>query len=143
MYSRLIRFCRKILTLPPFGCGFIWSSFVLKWAFVPCDELGGDIFNIFKIDDDHICIYMIDVSGHGVKAALLSVTISWILTPSVSVPDLEKNCTISTAGYDLSSPIDVANRLNEQFAFNTITQQFFTMFFGLERTVKKLTKNSS
>ena len=44
-------------------------SFVYK----PCDELGGDFLDIFKIDERHIGIYIADVSGHGVPASMLTV----------------------------------------------------------------------
>src|SRR5262249_34779536 len=44
-----------------------------SWIFRPCDLLGGDILNVFPIGDTHVGLYVLDVSGHGVPAALLSV----------------------------------------------------------------------
>jgi len=46
------------------------------WSYRPCDELAGDALNIFRINDDLIALYLLDVSGHGVPAALLSVTVT-------------------------------------------------------------------
>ncbi|MGD9173219.1 MAG: hypothetical protein PVF29_03605, partial [Desulfobacterales bacterium] len=41
------------------------------WRFVPSTSLGGDAFGYHWVDKDHFAIYLIDVSGHGVGAALL------------------------------------------------------------------------
>jgi sigma-B regulation protein RsbU (phosphoserine phosphatase) len=39
-----------------------------SWFYEPCDELGGDILNVLPLDDRHIGMYLLDVSGHGVPA---------------------------------------------------------------------------
>ena len=51
------------------------------WIYRPCDELAGDGLNIIPLDDDNVALYILDVSGHGVAAALLSVTLSRLLSP--------------------------------------------------------------
>ncbi len=38
-----------------------------------CDKLSGDFFNIYKNDEENIGMYILDVSGHGINAALLSI----------------------------------------------------------------------
>lgn len=50
------------------------------WVFHPCEGLAGDMFNLIQLDQNRIGIYIIDVSGHGVAAALLSVHVSRVLT---------------------------------------------------------------
>ena len=52
------------------------------WSYKPCDELAGDSLNIVRINDDLIALFLLDVSGHGVPAALLSVTVTRNLHPS-------------------------------------------------------------
>ena len=44
-------------------------SFIYK----PCETLGGDFLDIFKINDDHVGLYIADVSGHGVSASMLTM----------------------------------------------------------------------
>jgi sigma-B regulation protein RsbU (phosphoserine phosphatase) len=44
------------------------------WRFVPSASLGGDTFGYYWLDDDHFAFYLLDVSGHGVGPALLSVS---------------------------------------------------------------------
>ena len=39
-------------------------EFEFAWVYEPCDELGGDILNVFELDDKHLGLYLLDVSGH-------------------------------------------------------------------------------
>lgn len=40
--------------------------------FQPCEEVGGDIYNIQRLDSDYLAIYILDVSGHGFPAAMMT-----------------------------------------------------------------------
>src|SRR5207248_5052782 len=51
------------------------------WIYRPCDELAGDGLNVIPIGEDQVALYILDVSGHGVASALLSVTLSRLLSP--------------------------------------------------------------
>ena len=53
----------------------------VSWRFMPCDRIGGDIFNMIRLDEFHWGIYMVDVSGHGVPSALVTVSVSQMLQP--------------------------------------------------------------
>ncbi len=53
----------------------------VAWAFRPCEELGGDLLNLFPIGDGHLGLYLLDVSGHGVPASLLAVAVGHALNP--------------------------------------------------------------
>src|SRR5262249_18384062 len=44
------------------------------WRFVPSTQLGGDMFGYHWLDPDHLAIYLLDVSGHGVGSSLLAVS---------------------------------------------------------------------
>lgn len=50
-------------------CDKINFSFIYR----PCETLGGDFIDIFKLDADHIGLYVADVSGHGVAASMLTM----------------------------------------------------------------------
>ncbi len=41
--------------------------------YMPCESLGGDFTDMFYIDDSHLGLYLADVSGHGIQAALLTI----------------------------------------------------------------------
>ncbi len=59
-----------------------------SWRYIPCDELAGDFLNFFPLDDKHLALFVVDVSGHGVASSLLSVTIARFLTPQASSSSL-------------------------------------------------------
>ncbi|NIR17477.1 MAG: SpoIIE family protein phosphatase, partial [Desulfobacterales bacterium] len=61
----------KSLLPPPIVTGPVRAD----WRFVPSASLGGDSFGYHWLDEDHFAIYLVDVSGHGVGAALLSVSV--------------------------------------------------------------------
>jgi PAS domain S-box-containing protein len=101
------------------------------WLFEPSEKLGGDTFNVFLLDEHHVGFYVLDVSGHGVAAALLSVTLNRLLYPFSDMSALLKRKTSTPPGYALNAPALVAERLNEQFPFDDILQQYFTLIYGI------------
>ncbi len=64
------RYVRAILPPPPA------EPLAADWRFVPSTELGGDSFGYHWVDDEHFALYLIDVCGHGVGSALLSVAVA-------------------------------------------------------------------
>jgi sigma-B regulation protein RsbU (phosphoserine phosphatase) len=85
---------------------------------------------VFRLDERYVGLYVLDVSGHGVAAALLSVTVSRFLFP---IPDptslLWERDTDGECR--LSSPARVAQRLCERFPIDSETGQFFTLVYGV------------
>lgn len=102
----------------------------IEWLFRPSRELAGDIFNIFKLDEKHYGLYLLDVSGHGVSAALLAVTLSKILSPLNDDSSIVRRKT-SKSEYELVPPAEVAAQLNRRFAVNAESGQYFTCVYGL------------
>ncbi|MGB0715823.1 MAG: PP2C family protein-serine/threonine phosphatase [Phycisphaerae bacterium] len=100
------------------------------WHFEPCDELGGDILNVVPIGDDEVAMYLLDVTGHGVPAALLSVTVSQVL----NVRDPSSSILIAgqADGKPVSqSPSDVLAYLNRQFPMASSGGKFMTMVYAV------------
>jgi len=50
-----------------------WGMIKLNATYLPADDLGGDMFDIVKLNEDEMLMYMADVSGHGIRAALLTI----------------------------------------------------------------------
>lgn len=90
-----------------------------NWRFVPSTSLGGDAFGYHMVDKDHFAIYLIDVSGHGVGAALLSASAINMLR-SQSLPNT-----------DFKYPEQVLGSLNLAFPSETNKDMFFTMWYGV------------
>ncbi len=91
----------------------------VDWKFVPSTSLGGDAFGYYWLDDDHFVLYLLDVSGHGVGAALLSVSVMNALR-SQSLPNT-----------DFKDPAQVLASLNDAFPGETNDCMFFTIWYGV------------
>ena len=91
----------------------------------PAKEVGGDFYDFFLIDDDHLALVMADVSGKGVPAALFMVIAKTLL----------KNA--AQAGW---SPGAVLEKVNNQLCENNQAEMFVTVWLGVyEISTGKLT----
>lgn len=90
--------------------------------YLPSQEIAGDIFDyrwIRWVDDDHLIVYLIDVSGHGIRPALLSVSVHNLLR-SGSLP-------LAT----LLAPEQVLAELNRLFHMDLHDDHYLTMWYGV------------
>jgi PAS domain S-box-containing protein len=86
--------------------------------YLPSRELGGDSYDYSWIDDDHLAVHLIDVSGHGIEPSLLSV----------SVHNLLRSGSLPAAV--LSEPGQVLTALNRQFPMEDQGGHYLTMWYG-------------
>ena len=89
------------------------------WLLIPSTELGGDSFGHHWIDQDHFALYLLDVCGHGVGAALLSVTAINVLR-SGALPNV-----------NFREPGALLSALNEAFQMETQNNMYFTIWYGV------------
>ncbi len=105
----------------------------VTWFYRPCDELAGDSLNVFQLDEDTVGTYLLDVSGHGVRAALLSVAVARALQPVPGRPSL-----VCQPGADgairPTPPAVVAEELNRRFPLEDDAAQYFTLLYGTYNT---------
>ncbi len=106
------------------GAGF-------AWAFSPCDELAGDGLNVIALGDGKVGLYILDVSGHGVASALLSVTLGRLLSPPSDPSSILIRDGDPRGRSEITPPAEVAARLNRLFPFDPATEQFATMIYGI------------
>jgi len=107
------------------------DRFRFAWLYEPSEELAGDTLNFFPLDERHVALYTLDVSGHGVPAALLSVTLSHWLSPTAGRSTLVIPDSDTPSGVKIVSPSDVAEVLNQQFPMDLDTAQYFTLLYGV------------
>jgi len=107
------QYVRAILPAP------IATPFAVDWLFVPCTELGGDSFGYHWIDAEHFAIYLLDVCGHGVGSALLSVAACNTLR-SGGLP-----------GTNFLLPEQVLSSLNQAFQMENHADLYFTIWYGV------------
>ena len=101
------------------------------WTYRPCDELAGDALNVFRIDDRHIGVYILDVSGHGVPAALLSVSVTHSLSQRGTASSVITEPTDDQGGFTVTDPARVAQQLNRYFPMAANAQRYFTLVYGV------------
>ena len=86
------------------------------YVYIPCDELGGDFFDIYQIDDTHLLFYIVDVSGHGVASALMTVF---------------TKIFFSLHSKNLHDPGELLQMLNQQFFRERFTEKHIIAFVGM------------
>jgi len=88
-------------------------------CYLPSRELGGDSFDYSWIDDDHLLVYLVDVSGHGIEPALLSVSVHNMLRSG-------------SLGIDtVLAPEAALAELNRLFQMREQGDHYFTIWYGV------------
>ncbi len=100
-----------------------------EWTYRPCDELGGDSLGIFSFDDRHVGMYVLDVAGHGVPAALLSVAVTHSLSPRDPGHSLVTRSQWDAGEDWIIAPAEVASHLNRLFPCIESDFMFFTLVY--------------
>lgn len=116
LYSELAEaaaYVKSILPKPLMG------EITTSWRFIPSAQLGGDAFDYHWIDDDHFVFYLFDVCGHGVGAALLSISIMNVL----------RGHTLANTNF--LDPAQVLSSLNSHFQMEFHNNMFFTIWYGV------------
>lgn len=107
------RYVRSLLPEPESG------EIVADWIFEPSEALGGDTFSYYWVDEDHFALCLIDVCGHGIGAALHSISVLNVLRSQ------------SLVGADPKSPGEVLEALNNMFPMEEHHNMCFTAWYGV------------
>jgi sigma-B regulation protein RsbU (phosphoserine phosphatase) len=111
--AQAARYAESLLPVPLTG------DVEIRWKFVPSTSLGGDMFGYHWLDADHLAVYLLDVSGHGVGSSLLAVSAANVLSAQ-SLPNT-----------DFRQPAQVLTRLNDVFQMDRQDGKYFTIFYGV------------
>ena len=93
-------------------------------------RVGGDLVGSFRVDDDRVAVYSIDVSGHGVASAMMTARLAGFLTGSSPEQNLAF-CKAPGGGHHLLPPDAVAERFNRLMLEEIQAEQYFTMVFAI------------
>lgn len=96
----------------------------------PCTYIGGDLVGYFAISDDEIGIYSIDVAGHGVSAALKTVTLAQSLNPRDKRANLAFELN-ANGSLRTREPDELMAELNRRYQDDSETDQYFTMIYAI------------
>ncbi|WP_420473271.1 SpoIIE family protein phosphatase [Noviherbaspirillum sp. ST9] len=98
------------------------------WLFRASSYIGGDIFDYFPLDERHLCFHVIDVSGHGVSAALLAFAAQRQMFSARS----ETRALIHRLDGDIASAASfVVQEFNQRFAAMNESSLYLTLIFGI------------
>ncbi len=101
------------------------------WLFVPSSDLGGDAFGYGKLDEERFVVFLLDVSGHGVGAAMHSMAVFHALRGK-SLPT------------SFEHPARVLDALNRAFQMDQHGGMYFTIWYGvIDLTTRALTYASA
>lgn len=104
-------------------------EFDIYASMTPAKEVGGDFYDFFLVDDDHLALVMADVSGKGVPAALFMVIAKTLL----------KN-----AAQTGISPKEILEKVNNQLCENNDAEMFVTVWLGIyEISTGRLTASNA
>ena len=98
---------------PPFPERTEFDVFALM---IPAKEVGGDFYNFFLIDDDHLALTIADVSGKGIPAALFMMV---------------TNILISDRAHMGGTPSEILNFVNDNICQHNRAQMFVTVWLGI------------
>lgn len=112
-------YVRSLLPLP------MTEPLRINSRFIPSQRLGGDCFDYYWLDPDYLAIYLLDTAGHGLGAAL----------PSVSVLNLLRSRAIPNLNY--YQPSDVLSALNNTFQMTYQNTKYFTIWYGVYNCVNR------
>lgn len=90
----------------------------IDYQFIASSRLGGDLLGYHDIDDDHQAFWLLDVTGHGVGASLLSV----------SAGNAIRSGQLSA---DPRDPAALVATLNNAFPMEQNNNKFFTLWYGV------------
>ena len=92
------------------------SEFDIHASMTPAKEVGGDFYDFFMIDDDHICLTIADVSGKGVPAALFMMA---------------SKIVIGITALKSISPAEILEFSNDIICTNNKESMFLTAWLGI------------
>ncbi|MDE1148233.1 MAG: SpoIIE family protein phosphatase [Azospirillaceae bacterium] len=93
---------------------------------VPSANISGDMYNFFELPDGSIGFYMVDVAGHGARAALMSVTLNRILTADAFIYSDARQQIMQP-----HAPRSLVSELNRRFVPDAEIVDYFTMICGV------------
>jgi sigma-B regulation protein RsbU (phosphoserine phosphatase) len=99
----------------------------IAWKFMPSEKIGGDIFNVIRLDEDHVAFYMVDISGHGVPAALVTFSVSQALQPHHMGYTVRHLSNLS-CGHEVVPPAEVLKALDAEYPWERF-EKFFTIIY--------------
>jgi len=105
-----------------------YNNLSFAWRYMPCKQVGGDLFNVVQLDEQTVMTYLMDVSGHGISSAMVTVSVHQSL--SIHAGQLVKRPIEQPPFYEITPPAQVMERLETEYPFERF-EEFFTISYML------------
>ena len=126
LHSELVAASQLQLSLLP-TITDVHPKFSLDWLVLPSSYLAGDNLNYFMMQERYLIFYHLDVAGHGVPSALLSVTLNQLLSPQPGSPMVRFDPNLELKR--IVPPVEVVSELNRRF--QPQGDGYFTMIYAV------------
>jgi len=113
----------------------------MAWRFIPCDRIGGDMFNVVRLDKDHWGSYMLDVSGHGVPSALVAVSASQMI--HAQNDRLLKRSKKDSPHHEIVPPSRVLETLDQEFPIDRFDKYFTMSYIIIDTGLNRITYSNA
>ena len=127
------QFVREMKLAQTVQLGFLPKTFprqdkiIFDRFYLTCEMLGGDLFDVFTLDEHHVGLYIADVAGHGVSAALISGLLK------MAVNSVRDRGAIGSGHLHASllQPEKVLSTLNDMLQKELPPYEFITMIYAV------------
>jgi sigma-B regulation protein RsbU (phosphoserine phosphatase) len=110
---------KKLPSLPHFN---------VSCHFHPFEKIGGDLFSLRQVDEETLMLFLLDVSGHGISSAMVSISVHQSL--SLHTGQIVKRIIDKPPYYRLLPPDEVMSELANEYPFERF-EMFFTIVYML------------
>ncbi len=107
------------------------DNLLVAWRLVPCEKVGGDLFNVVRLTEDTVLAYVLDVSGHGISSAMVTVSVTQSLSPHAG--RIVRRPQNNPPYFRLLSPAEVLQQLEQEYPLERFGK-FFTISYLLINT---------
>lgn len=105
--------------------GLTIPRFQVRWRFTPSAQIGGDIFNVAPVGNGWWAFYLVDVAGHGVPPALVTISVAQSILQELHLAFIRD-------GAQVPSPGSVARSLETQFPMSRFDRYFTIVLLMIE-----------
>ncbi len=107
------------------------ANLQVAWRLVPCEQVGGDLFNVVRLTEDTVLAYVLDVSGHGISSAMVTVSVYQSLSPHAG--RIVRRPLDRPPYFRLLSPAEALRQLEQEYPLERFGK-FFTISYLLINT---------
>ncbi|MBV9672506.1 MAG: SpoIIE family protein phosphatase [Verrucomicrobia bacterium] len=97
----------------------ISEKVITEWRYLPSSTLGGDALDFFWLDENHLALFLLDVVGHGIGAALMAMSVLHLLRQR------------ALKDSDAFDPASVLSALNRAFQMDAQGNKVFSIWYGV------------